>query len=71
MDNTLLIEVTNQKAMKLLHELEKLSLIKVLKKNIPKRQTKLSEKYKGVFTIEDAKSFDEHTQTMREEWKDI
>jgi hypothetical protein len=29
---------------------------------------KLSEKYRGVFTKEDAKSFNEHTQQMRKEW---
>ncbi len=29
---------------------------------------KLSDKYRGVFTKEDAKSFNEHTQQMRKEW---
>jgi hypothetical protein len=33
MDNTMLIQVTNQKAIGLLHELEELRLIKVLKEN--------------------------------------
>jgi hypothetical protein len=32
---------------------------------------KLSDKYKGVFTIEDAKSFNGHTQEMRKEWNNI
>ncbi|MBO9620696.1 MAG: hypothetical protein J7539_16860 [Niabella sp.] len=68
MDNTMLIQVTNQKAIGLLHELEELHLIRVLKKNIAPIKTKLSDKYKGVFSKEDAKSFDEHTQTMRKEW---
>jgi len=69
MENTLLIEITNPKALGLLHELEELHLIKVLKNN-PK-QPKLSEKYRGVFTKEDAQSFNDHTQGMRSEWKDI
>jgi hypothetical protein len=30
--------------------------------------TKLSDKYKGAFTKEDAKSFDTHTKQMRKEW---
>jgi hypothetical protein len=68
MDNTMLIEVTNQKALGLLHELEELHLIKVLQKNVTAAKTKLSDKYKGVFTKEDAKSFDEHIQQMRKEW---
>jgi hypothetical protein len=29
---------------------------------------KLSDKYKGVFTEEDSKSFNNHTDQMREEW---
>ena len=29
---------------------------------------KLSEKYRDVFTKEDAKNFNDHTQQMRKEW---
>lgn len=32
---------------------------------------KLSDKYRGVFTKEDAKSFNDHTQQMRKEWDSI
>lgn len=71
MDNTMVIQVTNQNALRLLHELEELHLIKVLKENFAPLKTKLSDKYKGVFSKEDAKSFDEHTQTMRGEWENI
>ena len=71
MDGTILIQVTNQKALGLLHELEELQLIKVLKENILPSKIKLSEKYKGVFTSDDAKSFDKHTKTMRGEWDNI
>ncbi|MGH2613058.1 MAG: hypothetical protein ACRDFB_08445 [Rhabdochlamydiaceae bacterium] len=67
----MLIQVTDQKAVRLLHELEELHLIKVLKENFASHQTKLSDKYKGVFSKEDAKSFEEHTQTMRGEWENI
>ncbi|MBX2898043.1 MAG: hypothetical protein KF775_00235 [Cyclobacteriaceae bacterium] len=68
MDNTMLIQITNQKAIGLLHELEQLHLIKVLKKNIVPKKVKLSDKYRGVFTKEDALSFNAHTQQMRKEW---
>ncbi len=71
MENTVLIELTNQKAMGILHELEELHLIKVLKENITPRKIKLSDKYRGAFTKEDAQNFDQHTQTMRGEWQGI
>jgi hypothetical protein len=71
MDNTMLIELTNQKAAGLLHELEELHLIKVLKKSGSTDKPKLSDEYRGVFTKEDAESFNKHTQTMREEWNNI
>lgn len=32
-------------------------------------QTKLSDKYRGVFTKEDAENFNTHTQQMRKEWE--
>ena len=65
----MLIQVTNQKAIGLIHKLEELQLIKVLKENFVPTKTKLSDKYRGVFTKEDAKSFNEHTQQMRKEWE--
>ena len=71
MENTILIQITNEKALRLLYELEELHLIKVLKRNLKTAKPKLSDKYKGVFSKEDAKSFEEHTQTMRDEWENI
>ena len=65
----MLIQLTNQKAAGLLHELEELQIIKVLKENIAPVKTKLSDKYRGVFSKEDAKSFDNHTKAMRKEWE--
>jgi hypothetical protein len=47
MENTMIIQLTNQKAAGLIRELEELHLIKVLKENIEPVKTKLSEKYKG------------------------
>ena len=70
--DTMLIEVTDQKAIKLLHNLEELNLIKALEEHIQQPSSnKLSDKYNSVFSKEDAKSFDEHTNGMRNEWNDI
>jgi hypothetical protein len=71
MENTMLIQLTNEKAIGLLHELEELHLIKVLKENVIPAKTKLSDKYRGVFSKEDAKNFNQHTQAMRKEWDNI
>ena len=52
MENTMLIQVTNQKAIGLFRELQKLHLIKVMKENFAPVKTKLSDKYKGIITKE-------------------
>ena len=69
----MLIELTNQKAAALLHELEELRLIKVLKKNIAvdSPKTKLSEKYKGIISKKEGQQLNEHIQQMRSEWNSI
>lgn len=69
MDQTIVIRVTNQKVLRLLKELEDLKLLEVIKKEKRTSKKKLSDKYKGVFTEEDANDFDKHVQTMRDEWK--
>jgi hypothetical protein len=48
-----------------------LNLIKVLEENIGQPKTKLSDKYKGVFSKEDAEDFNNHTKAMRQEWESI
>jgi len=67
MDNTMLIQVTNQKALGLLHELEELRLIKVLKENFIPAKTKLSDKYRGIISKEQGQNLNEHTKQMRSE----
>lgn len=71
MENTLLIQVTNQKAIKLLHELEELQLIKVLEENITTSRSKLSSKYRGIISKEEGKKLNEHIDKMRGEWNNI
>ena len=65
MENTMLIQLTNQKAARLLHELEELRLIKVLKENIEPVKTKLSDKYKGSITKEEGQQLSDHLNQMR------
>jgi hypothetical protein len=71
MDNTMLIQVTNQKAVRLLHELQELHLIKVLKEIFTPVKQKLSDKYKGIITKEQGQNLNEHIKQMRSEWNSI
>jgi hypothetical protein len=65
--DTLIIQVTNQDAYSLLNELEKLHLIKVLKKEDRPAQ-KLSEKFAGKLPIDAANKLQEHIKQSRKEW---
>ena len=67
----MLIQVTNQKAIGLIHELEELHLIKVISENFSRPKTKLSDKYKGIITKEQGQSLNEHISQMRSEWNNI
>ncbi len=69
--DTMLIQVTNQKAVGLLHELQELHLIKVLQENFAPAKTKLSDKYKGSITKEQGENLKEHIKKMRNEWNTI
>jgi hypothetical protein len=71
MENTMVIQLTNQKAIGLLHELEELNLIKVLKENIEPVKTKLSDKYKGFISKEEGQQLNDHIKQMRSEWNGI
>ena len=71
MDNTIIIQVTNQKAVGILRELEELHLIKILKKNVTPLKTKLSSKYKGLISKEQGENLNRHIKQMRSEWSDI
>ena len=64
----MLIQVTNQKALGLLHELEELQLIKVLNENFVPAKIKLSDKYKGIISKEQGRDLNEHIKQMCNEW---
>ncbi len=64
---TILIELTNYRTAKLLHELEELNLIKVLKTDV-KPDEKLSEKYAGKLPSEVADELQIYVKESRNEW---
>ena len=69
--DTMLIELTNQQATRLIYELEGLSLIKVLRGNVEPVKTKLSDKYKGFITQEEGQQLNNHISQMRNEWNNL
>ena len=73
--DTLLIQLTNHKAYKLLQDLEDLHLIRVLEKGAQSTKSQsLSEKFAGKLNLTDEQynNFQKHVKDMRNEWeKDI
>jgi activator of HSP90 ATPase len=59
------VEINNESAFALLKELEELKVLRIVKENVLEKKAKISEKYRNVFSKEDAKDFDIHSQTMR------
>jgi len=64
---TVIIQLTNQKALRLLEELEELHIIKVLKKNINPEE-KLSDKYAGKISSEITEKLQKHISESRSQW---
>lgn len=65
---TILVQITNSKAYKLLEDLEDLNIIKLLKvKDQPKQ--KLSEKYAGRLPNDIASEIQNHIIQSRDEWE--
>jgi hypothetical protein len=64
---TVLVQINNNKAYKLLEDLEDLHIIKVLKKSIQSKQ-KLSEKYAGKLPSDIATELQNYVTQSRNEW---
>ena len=64
---TIVVQITNNKALKLLQELEELHLIKLLKRNADNSE-KLSEKYAGKLSADTVEKLQEHLNQSRKEW---
>ncbi|MDO9154511.1 MAG: hypothetical protein Q7U47_12560, partial [Paludibacter sp.] len=64
---TVIVQINNSKAYKLLADLEDLHILKVIK--ISKQQTiSLSEKYAGKLTSKTADALQNYVKLSREEW---
>jgi hypothetical protein len=66
---TLLIQLTNHKALGLLHEMEALDLIKVLEENVFEEKN-FFEKYAGELPSNVADELQEYVSKSRNEWSD-
>ncbi|NCQ11341.1 MAG: hypothetical protein GW809_04165 [Bacteroidetes bacterium] len=66
---TVLVQITNNKAYKLLEDLEDLDIIKVINKSINPQQ-KLSEKYAGKLPTDVAEELQNQVSHSRKEWND-
>ena len=64
---TVLVQIHNTKAYKLLEDLEDLHILKVLKKSIQPQQ-KLSEKYAGKLPADVADELQNYVTQSRKEW---
>jgi hypothetical protein len=64
---TVLLQINNNKAYRLLEDLEDLNIIKVLKKSIQSKQ-KLSEKYAGKLPEDIAEALQNYVNQSRNEW---
>ena len=65
--DTVIVQLTSPRTMNLLHELEELHLLKVLKKNID-TGTILSDKYAGKLPLNIGEDLQRHIEQSRQEW---
>jgi hypothetical protein len=64
---TLIVQINNSKAYKLLADLEDLNILKVLKRTT-QQPLSLSEKYAGKLSTSTADSLQDYVKQSREEW---
>jgi hypothetical protein len=65
----LTIEINNNKALKLIQDLEDMKLIKVLKGKAKGSKKKLSERLAGSISTGQAKELDKELKKIRSEWE--
>jgi len=64
---TVLVQINNRKAYKLLENLDELHVLKVLKKS-KKQSQSLSDKYAGKLTSKTADELQDYVNESREQW---
>jgi hypothetical protein len=65
--DTIEIQILNNKALKLLRQLEELQLVRIVRKHNKKEQN-LSEKYAGKLSAEVAEDAQKYIASSRDEW---
>lgn len=72
MYDEVLVQLTDQRAVGVLNELEDLQLIKVMKTPLSEAAPqRLSDKYRGIMGKKEHKHLLSHVQQMRHEWEAI
>jgi hypothetical protein len=66
---TLTIKIKDNKALKLIHDLEDLNLIQVIGSSEKKTTTKLSDILNGSISTEQADNMQKELKQMRDEWE--
>ncbi len=66
---TLTIQIKNDKALKLIKDIEALDLIKVIKNSSTKKTKKLSERLSGCITEKQGAKMHKELEQMRNEWE--
>ena len=66
---TLTIKIKDNKALKLIHDLEDLNLIQVIGSSVKKTSAKLSDILNGSISTEQADSMQKELKQMRDEWE--
>lgn len=68
--DTVLLEITNEKAYKLIQDLEALDIVKILEKNTKPKES-LSKKFAGSLNLTDEQyeEFQQHVIDSRNEWE--
>jgi hypothetical protein len=67
---TVIVELKNKKALKLLEELEELDIIKLHKTEEKKVTEDKASKYRGFMSTDTPNAFLKHTEESRNEWEE-
>ncbi len=70
-ENTVLIELTTDRAMERLQELEVLNILKIVKEKVEPPKGKLSDKFRGFLNKKQGINLDKHLKEIRKEWERI
>lgn len=69
MGNQIVVELKNENALNLLHDLERMDIIHIVREKEPEK-IKLSEKLASLLNEEQGLDFKKHVESIRKEWND-